>query len=37
MEDDDAKWLKDLERESAQLKGLAPGQALGIDMLKEVN
>jgi len=34
---DDAKKLKELERENARLKRIVADQALDIDMLKEVN
>ena len=37
MKGDDAKRLKDLEKENARPKRLVAEQALGIDMLKEVN
>ena len=37
MKADDAKRLKELERENARLKRLVADQALDIDMLKEVN
>ena len=37
MKGDDAKRLKDLEKENARLKRLVADQALNIDMLKEVN
>ena len=37
MKADDAKRLKDLEKENARLKRLVADQALDIDMLKEVN
>ena len=34
---DDAKQLEELERENERLKRIVVDQALGIDMLKEVN
>jgi hypothetical protein len=37
MKADDAKRLKDLERENARLKWIVADQALDIDMLKELN
>ena len=37
MKADDAKRLKELEKENARLKRLVTDQALDIDMLKEVN
>ena len=37
MKVDEAKRLKELERENARLKKLVPDQALDIDILKEVN
>ena len=37
MKADEAKRLKDLERENARLKKLVAEQALDIDILKEVN
>jgi len=37
MKADDAKRLKDLEKENARLKRLVAEQALDIDRLKEVN
>ncbi len=37
MKADDAKRLKELEKENARLKRLVADQALDIDMLKEVN
>ena len=37
MKADDAKRLKDLERENARLKRIVADQALDIDMLKELN
>ena len=37
MKADDAKWLKELEKENARLKRLVADQVLDIDMLKEVN
>ena len=37
MKADDAKRLKELERENARLKRRVAEQALDIDMLKEVN
>lgn len=37
MKADEAKRLKDLERENARLKKLVADQALDIDILKEVN
>ena len=36
MKAKDAKHLKDLEAENAQLKKLVANQALDIDMLKEI-
>ena len=36
MKADEAKWLKELERENARLKKLVAEQALDIDMLKEL-
>ena len=36
MKADDAKRLKELERENARLKRLVADQALDIDMLKEL-
>jgi GrpB-like predicted nucleotidyltransferase (UPF0157 family) len=37
MKSEDAKWLKELERENARLKKMVAEQALDIDMLKELN
>ncbi|MFE3230463.1 transposase, partial [Nocardia sp. NPDC059228] len=37
MKSDDAKRLKELERENARLKKMVAEQALDIDMLKELN
>jgi putative transposase len=37
MKADDAKRLKELERENARLKKMIAEQALDIDMLKELN
>ena len=37
MKADDAKRLKELEKENVRLKRLVADQALDIDMLKEVN
>ena len=37
MKADDAKRLKELERENQRLKRIVADQALDIDMLKEVN
>lgn len=37
MKSEDAKRLKDLERENARLKKMVAEQALDIDMLKELN
>lgn len=37
MKADDAKRLKELERENARLKKLVAEQALDVDMLKELN
>ena len=37
MKAEDAKRLKELEKENARLKRLVADQALDIDMLKEVN
>jgi putative transposase len=37
MKADDAKRLKDLERENARLKKIVGDQALDIDMLRELN
>ena len=37
MKADDAKRLKDLERENTRLKRIVADQALDIDMLKELN
>ena len=34
---DDAKRLKELERQNSRLKRIVADQALDIDMLKEVN
>jgi len=36
MKADDAKRLKELERENSRLKKLVANQALDIDMLKEL-
>ena len=36
MKADDAKRLKELERENARLKKLVANQALDVDMLKEL-
>ena len=36
MKADDAKRLKELERENARLKGIVADQVLDIAMLKEV-
>ncbi|MBV9652362.1 MAG: transposase [Pseudonocardiales bacterium] len=36
MKGDDAKRLKELERENARLKKMVAEQALDIDMLKEL-
>ena len=37
MKADDAKRLKELERENSRLQKIVADQALDIDMLKEVN
>jgi transposase-like protein len=37
MKADDAKRMKELERENARLKRIVADQALDIDMLKELN
>jgi putative transposase len=37
MKADDAKRLRELERENARLKRIVADQALDIDMLKEIN
>lgn len=37
MKADDAKRLKELEKENARLKKMVAEQALDIDMLKELN
>ena len=37
MKADDAKGLKELERENQRLKRIVADQAFDIDMLKEVN
>jgi hypothetical protein len=37
MKADDAKRLRELERQNARLKRIVADQALDIDMLKEVN
>lgn len=37
MKADDAKRLKDLEKENARLKRMVAEQALDLDMLKELN
>ncbi len=37
MKADDAKRLKELERENQRLKRIVADQALDIDLLKEVN
>mgnify|MGYP003338810398 FL=1 len=37
MKADDAKRLRELEKENARLKRIVADQALDIDMLKEVN
>jgi hypothetical protein len=37
MKADDAKRLKELERENSRLKKIVANQALDIDMLNEVN
>jgi len=37
MKTDEAKRLKELEKENARLQRLVADQALDIDMLKEVN
>jgi hypothetical protein len=37
MKSDDAKRLRELERENARLKKLVANQALDIDMLRELN
>jgi putative transposase len=37
MKGDDAKRLKELERENARLKKIVADQVLDIDMLKELN
>ncbi len=37
MKADDAKRLKELERENSRLKKMVAQQALDIDMLKELN
>ena len=37
MKADDAKRLKELERENARLKKIVAEQSLDIDMLKELN
>jgi phosphoserine phosphatase len=37
MKADDAKRLRELEKENTRLKRIVADQALDIDMLKEVN
>jgi hypothetical protein len=37
MKVDDAKRLKELEKENARLKRIVADQALDIDLLKELN
>jgi len=37
MKSEDAKRLRELERENARLKKMVAEQALDIDMLKELN
>ena len=37
MKADEAKRLKELERENARLKKMVAEQALDLDMLKELN
>ena len=37
MKADDAKRLKELEKENTRLKRIVADQALDIDMLKELN
>jgi putative transposase len=37
MKSDDAKRLKELEKENARLKKMVAEQALDLDMLKELN
>ncbi len=37
MKADDAKRLKELEKENTRLKKIVADQALDIDMLKELN
>jgi hypothetical protein len=37
MKADDAKRLKELERENSRLKRIVADQTLDIDMLKELN
>jgi hypothetical protein len=37
MKTDDAKRLKELEKENTRLKKIVADQALDIDMLKELN
>lgn len=37
MKSEDAKRLKELERENARLERMVADQALDIDMLKELN
>ncbi|ANQ75983.1 transposase [Rhodococcus qingshengii] len=37
MKSDDAKRLKELEKENARLKKMVADQALDLDMLKELN
>ena len=37
MKADDAKRLKELEKENSRLKKIVADQALDIDMLKELN
>ena len=37
MKADDAKRLKELEKENVRLKRIVADQALDIDMLKELN
>jgi putative transposase len=37
MKADDAKRLRELERQNARLKRIVADQALDIDMLKEIN
>ncbi len=37
MKADDAKRLKELEKENSRLEKIVADQALDIDMLKEVN